>query len=235
MAERPVFVSTPDSSELVREVFLSLLWNPGFAVVQKEKNIKALHEAAALAGIRNVLEVSTKSESKRGRHLSAFYMKVAHERLGEISLESAFQGSKVFERGGPFVDLYESDARTAKKDLRLKESGKLVAFDFDGFRWPLEPKTAFYDFLYARCVYPHREWAVKLFDYGGFSDIEFNPFRSVNCQARSIALFLSLLKRGQLDDAVVSPSAFLHVLSESQYRPQLREERPWSDHLFERR
>src|SRR4051812_12186823 len=119
MAERPIFVPAPDSPELVREVFLSLQWNPGFAVVQKEKNIKALHEAAARAGIRNVLEVSTKSDSKRGRHLSAFYMKVAHGAVGEISLEAAFQGSKVFERAGPFVDLYESDARTAKKDMRL--------------------------------------------------------------------------------------------------------------------
>jgi hypothetical protein len=233
MAERPVFVPAPESAELVREVFLSLHWSPGFAVVQKEKNIKALHEAAALAGIRNVLEVSTKSKSKRGRHLSAFYMKVAHGRLGEISLESAFQGSKVFERGGPFLDLYQSKARTAKKDLRLKDSGKLVAFEFDGFRWPLEPKTAFYDFLYARCVYPHREWAVKLLDYGGFSDIEFNPFRSINCQARSIALFLSLLKRDLLDDAIASPVAFLRVLSESRYRPHLREERP-TEHLFDR-
>src|SRR5688572_1775778 len=235
MAERPVFIPAPDSLELVREVFLPLRWNSGFAVVQKEKNIKALHEAAAIAGIRNVLEVSTKSGSKRGRHLSAFYMKVANERLGKISLESAFQGSKVFERGGPFVDLYGSDARTAKKDLRLKESGKLIAFEFDGFRWPLEPKTAFYDFLYARCVYPHREWAVKLFDYGGFSDIEFNPFRSINCQARSIALFLRPLKRDLLAEAVSSPAAFLRELGESRYRPQLREERAATDRLFESR
>lgn len=233
MAERPVFIPILDSPELVREVFLSLQWNPGFAVAQKAKNIQALHEAAAMAGIRNVLEVSTKSDSKRGRHLSAFHMKVEHKRLGQVSLESTFQGSKVFEHAGPFVDLYSSDARTAKRDQRLKDSGKLVAFEFDGFRWPLEPKTAFYDFLYAGCVYPHREWAVKLFDYGGFSDIEFNPFKSVNCQARSIALFLSLLKRGVLDEAVSSPAAFLRVLGDFRYRPQLREERVATDRLFQ--
>ena len=125
----------------------------------------------------------------------------------------------------PF-DLYTVDARTAKKDGRLKESGRLVAFKFDGFTWPLDPKTAFYDFLYSRCIYPHREWAVKLFEYGGFSDIEFNPWKSINCQARSIALFLSLLRRGQLDEAVASPSAFLRILTESRYRPQQREARP---------
>jgi hypothetical protein len=222
MTERPVFIPAPDSSELVREVFLPLRWHSGFAPVQKEKNIRALHEAAAAAGIRNVLEVSTKSDSKRGQHLSAFYLKVNDETVGEMPLESAFQGSKVFEYGGPFVDLYRADARSAKKDPRLKTSGRLIAFEFAGFRWPVEPKTAFYDFLYARCVYPHRDWAVKLFDYGGFSDIEFNPWKSINCQARSVALFVTLLKRQLLDEALGSPLAFLKVLGESRYRPQLR-------------
>src|SRR5438045_2323692 len=106
MAERPIFVPSPDRPELVKEVFFSLRWNPGFAVAQKEKNIKALHEAAAAAGYRNILEVSTKSDRQRGQHLSAFYLKVKNERLGEIPLECAFQGSKVFEHGGPFTDLY---------------------------------------------------------------------------------------------------------------------------------
>jgi hypothetical protein len=232
MAERPIFVSKPDSPELVQEIFLRLTWNPGFAVVQKEKNIKALHEAAAISGYRNILEVSTKSDKQRGQHLSAFYLKVQNERLGEIPLESAFQGSKVFERGGPFVDLYRKDVREAKKDHRLKESGPLVAFEFDGVRWPLEPKTVFYDWLYTGCIYPYREWAAKLYDYGGFSDIEFNPFRSINCQARSIALFLSLMKRGQLGEALESPPNFIRVLLDSKYRPQLSADDFASDQLF---
>jgi hypothetical protein len=86
---------------------------------EREKNIKALHEAAAEAGIRNVLEVSSKSDKQRGQHLSAFYLKVQNERLGEIPLESAFQGSKVFERGGPYTDLYHKEPREAKKDQRI--------------------------------------------------------------------------------------------------------------------
>jgi hypothetical protein len=46
MAERPVFIPAPESHELVRELFLPLKWHSGFAQVQKEKNIVALHEAA---------------------------------------------------------------------------------------------------------------------------------------------------------------------------------------------
>jgi hypothetical protein len=232
MAERPIFISHPSSPELVKELFLRLTWNPGFAVVQKEKNIKALHEAAAAAGYPNILEVSTKSDNRRGQHLSAFYLKVQNARLGEIPLECAFQGSKVFERGGPYTDLFRKDVREAKKDARLKDSGPLIAFEFDGFRWPLEPKTVFYDWLYTGCIYPHRDWATKLYDYGGFSDIEFNPFRSINCQARSIALFLSLMKRGQLDEAVRSPQEFIRVLLDSEYRPQLRSDDFAPENLF---
>jgi len=223
MAERPIFVPSPDSAELVKEVFLELKWNSGFAPVQKEKNVKALHEAALRNGFRNVLEVSTKSDKQRGQHLSAFYLKVKSDRLGEIPLECAFQGSKVFERGGPYTDLFVKDVRDAKRDPRLKESGTLVGFTFDGVNFPLEPKTAFYDWLYVNCIYPYRDWAKKLYDYSAFSDIEFNPQRSINCQARSIALFLSLMKRDQLDQAVESPDAFIRVLCDSQYRPTLHE------------
>jgi hypothetical protein len=228
MAERPIFISHANSPELVREVFLKLTWHSGFAPSQKEKNIKGLHAAAEIAGYHEILEVSSKSDKQRGQHLSAFYLKVKNDRLGEIPLESAFQGSKVFESGGPYTDLYWAEPWDAKKDPRLKESGALVAFEFDGCRWPLEPKTAFYDWLYAGCIYAHRDWATKLYAYGGFSDIEFNPSRSINCQARSIALFLSLMKRGQLEEACACPENFLHVLENSSYRPQLRsqESRP---------
>jgi hypothetical protein len=63
-----------------------------------------------------------------------------------MPLEMAFQGSKVFERGGPYTDLYAvEDARDTKRDTRLKESGPLTGFTFESFSFPLEPKTVFYD------------------------------------------------------------------------------------------
>ncbi len=224
MTERPIFIRSTDCGELVREVYFSIQWHPGFAVSQKQENIRELHGAAATAGFSNVLEISTKSDKKRGQHLSAFHLKIGVEPYGLIPLESAFQGSKVFEGGGPYVDLYAAEARMAKRDPRLRESGRLVAFQFEGFTWPIEPKTAFYDWLYSRCIYPYRDWAVKLYEYDGFSDIEFNPFRSINCQARSIALFLSLLSCDRLDDAMKSPLAFLRVLENTRYRPDLRKQ-----------
>jgi hypothetical protein len=221
MAERPLFVPISEGRELVREVRLRLTWNPGFASIQKEKNIVGLHQSAAAAGYVPVLEVSSKSEKKSGQRLSAFNLKVSSVRHGEMPLESAFQGSKVFERSGPFTDLYRMEPREAKRDPRLKESGALVGFKFDGFSFPMEPKTIFYDWLYVKSLFPHREWCKVLYGYAGFTDIEFNPHRSINCQARSCALFLSLMNRDMLDGAIKAPSEFVRAVSGFDYSPQL--------------
>jgi hypothetical protein len=221
MAERPIFIPAPDSPELVRELPIRLVWNPGFAPVQKKKNIAALHASAAKAGYSPVLEVSTKSDEKVGQRLSAFNLKVHSDRLGAMPLEMAFQGSKVFEGGGPYTDLYSvADARDAKRDPRLKESGPLKSFKFENILFPLEPKTAFYDWLYITALYEHRDWLrAHIFHYAGFTDIEFNPERSINCQARSCALLVTLMKNDWLDEAVSSPGSFIRLLSLKGYRP----------------
>lgn len=222
MAERPIFVPVPSERELVKEIYFPLQWNPGFSPIQKKKNICALHEAAAAAGYAPLLEISTKSDDKIGQHLSAFHLKVQSKTFGEIPLESAYQGSKVFESGGPFTDLYAVDVRAAKKDPRLRDSGRLVAFRFGDVTFALEPKTAFYDWLYINAIFPHREWLTRLSRYRGFTDIEFNPRSSINCQARSCALFVSLTQNNLLDAAIASPEAFVEVIASHTYRPQVR-------------
>lgn len=209
MAERPIFVPDEGAPGLVREIAFSITWAGGFAPVQKKKNVKALHEAAAERGFDNLLEISTKSEEKLGQRLSAFSLIFHSDELGDIPLECAYQGSKVFEHGGPYTDLYSVDVRTTKRDPRLKESGRLTGFLFEGFRFPLEPKTVFYDWLYINTIRPHRDWLKRLDRYKGFTDIEFNPSKSINCQARSCALFVSLMHMDLLDDSIRSPEIFI--------------------------
>ena len=215
MAERPVFLPTsPAERRLVEERSFTFEWHPGFSATQKKKNVAALHKAAAGSGCDPLLEISTKSDEELGRRLSAFHLRVESTACGKIPLECAFQGSKVFECGGPYTDLYGVDARTAKRDRRIATSGRLLRFDFEGTVFECEPKTAFYDWLYLNAVFPHREWLQRLFRYQGFTDIEFNPSRSINCQARSCALFVALMWRKQLDRSVSSRSGFLQLLAE---------------------
>lgn len=216
MASRPVFVALGQNNQLVKEIPVDFAWNPGFAPIQKKKNISALHQAAQRRGLTPLLEVSTKSEERIGQRLSAFNLKIQTQ-LGEISIESAYQGSKVFRDGGPFKDIYRLDSRSAKQDERLKSSGPLIGFDYFGQKWPLIPKTAFYDWLYLSALEPHQDYLKSLFEYNGFTDIEFNPGKSINCQARTCALLVSLLKLGSLDDALRSQSDFIAMVASDSF------------------
>lgn len=210
MAERPVFVPVLQGAGRVTEVQVSFPWHPGFSPSQKRKNVEALHAAAATKGLNQILEVSTKSDRLIGKRLSAFHQRIILQ-FGTFPLESVYQGSKVFEDGGPFIDVFDMTPLNAKRDERLSSSGNLVAFELEGQRFPLVPPTAFYDWLYLRCLFPEREWLRRLHKLDGFTDIEFNPSRSINCQARSCALFVSLDDRGILNEAMSSFDAFVEA------------------------
>lgn len=208
MAERPVFVPLASGKQLVSEVPVAFKWHPGMAPSQKRKNVEELHRAAEARGLFHLLEISSKSDREIGRRLSAFHQKVRLQSGERIPLECAFQGSKVFENCGPFTDLFFVDPRDAKRDPRLKDSGPMTKFSFEGRDFPLSPKSAFYDWLYANAILPEREWLKRLDKIDGFTDIEFNPEKSINSQARSCAFFIALEKRHALDEAMSSFESF---------------------------
>jgi hypothetical protein len=95
----------------------------------------------------------------------------------------------------------------------LKEAGKLQGFEFLGTWWPLEPKTVFYDWLYLSALITKHEALMKMLEYKGFSDIEFNPRKSINCQAKSCALAVALLKLDLLDEVLNSKDSFIENCS----------------------
>ena len=136
-----------------------------------------------------------------------------------MTVEAAFQGSKAFERGGPFRDIFDLGPKEAKRDERLRSSGSLVKFSFFGTDWPLNPRTAFYDWLYINALNKNEQLAEAVSEYDYFTDIEFNPERSVNCQARSVALYLSLQWRGLLADIINSPAAFRSIYEDHVPQP----------------
>lgn len=215
MAKRPIFIplGKSDNDFLVEEIMIDFKWIPGMAASQKRKNVISLHEAARNKNIEHILEVSTKSDDPLGINLSAFNLKVYCKDVGNISLESAFQGSKVFELGGPYIDMYGKNGKEIKKDKRLKESGKLIKFQFNNKEWPLEPKTAFYDWLYLQALHNKKEYKKKVLEYSSFTDIEFNPKKSLNCQARSCALYVAFVKRGIINKALEDWKYFIELLS----------------------
>ena len=213
MAQRPIFIPDTTGTSLVRTDHVNFQWHAGFAVSQKQKSIMELHEAANAIGISRILEISSKSCDPVGIALSAFnltFLIAGFKR--PISVECAFQGSKVFEKGGPYVDILSKSSRGAKRDQRLQNSGRLQKFKFLGRSWLLEPQTAFYDWLYISALRVRPNLAAALDQYDAFTDIEFNENKSINCQAYSAALYISLRRRGQLDEATDTPDAFLEFL-----------------------
>ena len=131
MASRPAYLVI-DSQ--VKEEFFDFEWHPGMSVQQKQKSIREFHKAINKKyPEKNILEVSTKSESELGRKLSAFNLTLTTERR-KITVESLFQGCKVFEKGGPFFDIHDKTSLEAKKDTRLKESGNLIYFSYKDSR-----------------------------------------------------------------------------------------------------
>lgn len=212
MATRPIFVPNFGSGSPVTEIPLTFQYFAGFSAQQKQKSIASLHDSARQLGIYPILEISTKSTVELGIQLSAFNLQIKTRDGNKVPVEAAYQGGKIFEHGGPFRDLYNLLGRQIKSDKRLKESGDLVAFDFDGDKWALEPKTAFYDWLYVTALIQNPELNGQLSNYKGFSDIEFNPRKSINCQARAAALFVALEKRNWLLPAMSNQESFNHVL-----------------------
>ncbi len=214
MARRPIFSPNLTGDTLVSEEYLDFKWHPGLSVQQKRRSVDSLQEAAEKRGIAPVLEVSSKSRSEIGRSLSAFNLSFDAGDAGRLTVEAAFQGSKVFEEGGPYRDMYALSGRQIKSDDRLKSSGELVAFDFLGETWELCPRTAFYDWLYMSALSRRADLAEAVLHYSGFSDIEFNPKKSVNCQARSVATFVALHKKQVLERALSDKGTFLELLSD---------------------
>ena len=211
MASRPLFVPELSVYPFVKTLEIQFQWFPGMAKSQSQKSIRSLHESANKFGYANILEISSKSENSLGVALSAFNLKLAHGNLN-MSVECAFQGSKVFENGAHFPELYYATSLEAKKDERIRNSGNVTGFDFMGTRFPIHPTTLFYDWLYISALYQNKRLYDQILQFDAFTDIAFNPQKSLNCQARSAALYLALHSMNKLEKAVNDLPYYLEIM-----------------------
>ena len=196
MANRPFFIPNDNKDELVKTELVEFKWFTGFAKVQKQKSISSFHENISKQFKYNkILEISTKSKDKLGVKLSAFNLKINFKDK-EYFLESLFQGSKVFSNEGPYEDIYVKESIDAKRDERIKRSD-LKEFSFFGEKFTLE--FDFYSWLYFLALKQNKKLTSEILNYQAFTDIEFNPEKSLNCQAYSAALYSSMITNNILD------------------------------------
>lgn len=212
MANRTYYVSDPTFLPFVKEKSASFEYFNGFSIAQKQKSILSFHNSIQMSyPYMKILEISSKSSNLLGVKLSAFNLCLFDQSLQKlVPIENVFQSSKVFKHGGPYRDLLLKTSREAKQDPRIRDSGCLIKFNYNGTDWDLIPKTAFYDWIYIQALYNHQDLAAQILGYDAFTDIEFNAKRSINCQARSAAMYVGLAKSNNLEIALQSRQRFLN-------------------------
>ena len=204
MATRKCFLINTNNE--VEEVFIEFQYISGRAFSQQVKCAKSLEDAIKKAFPNsNHLEVSTKSSKELGTKLSAFNLI-----LDNHSVESIYQSSKVFEGGIQYEFLLEKNPFEAKRYIRENGQGRLVKFRYKETDYPLVPETAFYDWLFINAL-DKSEYAEQVLEYNIFSDIEFNDKKAISCQARSVAMYVAMVKNKEKDKYLVNFESFIKI------------------------
>lgn len=207
MANKLIFIT--NNNIPYEEIMVSYEFYPGFAISQKQKSVSSLHEAIKKKfPEKNILEVSTKSKDQLGIKLSAFNL-----RLNGIPLESVFQSSKVFSGGIQYKFLIKYKPGDAKKYIKENSKGFLEKFNYNGQDFPLYPKSLFYDYIYICALRNVPNLSIKLKEYDIFTDIEFNEKKSINCQARSCAIYSYMLRNNCVDSCLSNIDEFKKIYS----------------------
>lgn len=214
MAVRPVFTVYCDPP-YTRTEEIDFKYHSGIALSQAQKSIQSLHQACEelhpeFAG--KIIEISTKSTTPLGIKLSAFNLQYMKPNGFHYSVENIFQAGKCFENGQQYTDLLKVSAYEAKKDPRLRESGRVIAFKLDDEEFPTYPRTLFYDWIYVNALAQNEDLSKEVLGFEAFTDIAFNPKKSINCQAQSASLFVSLKRKGLLQQAISSKEEFERIV-----------------------
>ena len=177
-----------------------------------------------MQGLTSLLEVSTFGENQLGRDLSAFNLLISIEnRSHSVSVEAAYQSSKVFEMSGQqeFVLDWKNGAQI-KAHLKQFAGEEVVGFCFEDYDWPLYPSSTFYNYLYLRALHQLSKKDDDLIEslrrYSGFTDIAFNPKKSINCQARVCALYVAL-GPSRVADILRTRETYLEFVSSKEATP----------------
>lgn len=215
---RPCFIIENDSNtDKIVKKNIKFDFYPGFADIQKQKNILSFHnEIRKIYPYEKykILEVSTKSEIDLGKKLSAFNLEFPDYDY-KTSVEAIFQSSKVFAKGKIQNEIFKKGPKEIKKFMRSLDLGKLIKFEKDGKEYPMEPKTIFYDWLYIQSLLYFNEKVVNpILNYNIFTDINFNPSKSINCQAYSVAVGILFIKNNILYKDIVDFSRYKKYYNE---------------------
>ncbi len=174
MAIRPIYISTNIPDTPFMKVDISFEWIKGMSYKQKCKRRDSMLKAIAnmkLYNIDSVLEVSTKSNKELGVNLSALNLTIPLKNGKVKTVEEIYQASKI-----------------------LDSNNHIKEFRFHNTVFEKDPYSMYYDYIYMLGLYMHKEYHEELNKYDIFTDIEFNPNKQLNTQARAAAIWNTLYR-----------------------------------------
>lgn len=207
MAEKSVFISKTEYP-FFEEVNVNIDWFGGFALSQKRKCQIGLHQNFLMEyPDEKVLEISSASLVSLGSKLSAMNLSKRTQR-GLTTVESAFQSSRIYSDGertvGPFPEYLFLPGRECKKLVKEASEGMhSYRYEFDGltFYSPAWHISQFYDYIYLNALLePENEEVRELLLKEGYTSFTDLATKSLNCQARSAAIFVGLVRAGMIDE-----------------------------------
>lgn len=175
---------------------------PGIKSMRKSK-VQSLHERFRhIYPEKKVLEVSSASEHELGRMIRS---EILEKKIPSLDIKApvsnVYRGSCVFERGGPYPEMYEMSVQKAKSESCMKNAGSPVHYLYEGKTYPKRPRAAFYYWLYINALIENKELAGQVVEYDAFSDIGSSPGKKPFGAARGAAVFTALSRMGLLDKA----------------------------------
>lgn len=169
MATRPIYISTGDVNNPFTEDNINFEWKAGYSYVNKCKrrdNLKK--EIAKKYDIDKWLEVSSISDKDIGKRLSALNLMLTLTSNNSYSVEDIYQNSKVY------------------------KDNHIVGFKLNNTEFENIPYGMYYDYIYMVALYQNKNYHDIIKNYYLFTDLFFNPNKSLNTQARAIAIFKTL-------------------------------------------
>ena len=211
MAQRYCFKVNKDKSSkiMVDEELIEFKFINGLAKSQKVKCALSLHKSInELHKDAKILECSTRSTVDLGLKLSGFNLMIDGH-----PFENFIQASKVFEDNVQYENLLNEPSNVASSFIHNLDK-ELIGFRYKNIFYPLEPVTLFYNYFYIKSMMESDINLDELMNYDIFTDIEFNHHnpRFINCQARAVAIYVSLRYKGLLDEAMKDIESFKKIV-----------------------
>lgn len=236
ITHRLAFMSDNDTYYI--EEPIEFTWHMGMSWQVRQRSSQSLRQnILAKYPERKVIEISTASDNyELGKRLSALNLTLRTTLPDgasyDISVENIFQGSKLYNGDEhPHTELFYKSSRDAKQFSKRMQTDKrtVVSFEYDGVEFDTFPYSAFYDWIYIKALHQHQDLAKQILNYDTFTDIHFNqkvaysdkgPF---NCQARALAIYVSLYKSNTLDKYLESPDSLKESIYSTLYNKRKAE------------